>query len=427
MNVDKFDQKIGRLRRRVTELWQRNGESLPQQQVISEVFNELHSALEELDLANQELRQQNEEISLARVAVEAERMRYQDLFEFAPDGYFVTDPKGIIQEANRAAVTLLNVSQQFLVGKPLLIFIAESERQSFRANLLDLQRTNQARLLEVRLQPLKNVSFYAALTVAAIRNTSGKLLALRWLLRDVTEHKQAESALRESEERYRLLVELSPDTIFIQSEGKFVLVNSAGVKLLGAVTSQELIGRSVLDFVHPDYWGIITARMLQLKEQLNVVPLFEVKLLRLDGTVVDVEAAATGFSYANKPAAQVVMYDITERKQAEVALQRLNANLERQVEERTAQLQQALDFEAMLKRITDKVRDSLDESQILQTAVQELALMLRVSSCNAALYNLSQGTSTICYEYTTKLPTFQGRVAQMATFPEIYRQLLQGQ
>jgi len=104
----------------------------------------------------------------------------------------------------------------------------------------------------------------------------------------------------------------------------------------------------------------------------------------------------------------------------ELALQQLNANLERQVQERTSQLQQALDFEAMLKRISNKVRDSLDESQILQTAVEELALILHLSGCNAALYNLSQGTSTICYEYTTKLPTFQGRVAHMASCPEIY-------
>jgi len=72
----------------------------------------------------------------------------------------------------------------------------------------------------------------------------------------------------------------------------------------------------------------------------------------------------------------------------------------------------------MLKRITDKVRDSLDESQILQTAVEELAHILHLSGCNAALYNLSR-TSTICYEYT-KATTFQGRVAHMASCPEIF-------
>jgi signal transduction histidine kinase len=109
-------------------------------------------------------------------------------------------------------------------------------------------------------------------------------------------------------------------------------------------------------------------------------------------------------------------------------VQRLNADLERQVQERTAQLQQALNFEAMLKRITDKVRDSLEESQILQTVGQELAQGLRVNRCDTALYNADQTNACICYEYTTSSPpSFQGCVVQMAEFPEVFYQLLQGQ
>lgn len=105
----------------------------------------------------------------------------------------------------------------------------------------------------------------------------------------------------------------------------------------------------------------------------------------------------------------------------------LNADLDAQVLERTTQLQKALDWEAMLKRITDKVRDSLDENQILQKAVQELALVMGMGACNAALYDLERQTSTIYYEYVTTLPTSQGRVAKMTNYPEIYNQLLQAQ
>ena len=97
------------------------------------------------------------------------------------------------------------------------------------------------------------------------------------------------------------------------------------------------------------------------------------------------------------------------------------------MQERTAQLQQALDFEATLKRITDKVRDSLDEHQILQAAVEELALVLSVGCCNAALYDYSQGTSTICYEHAASIPASQGRIARIAQFPELYQPLLNGQ
>lgn len=103
--------------------------------------------------------------------------------------------------------------------------------------------------------------------------------------------------------------------------------------------------------------------------------------------------------------------------------QQQNINLEQQVRQRTEQLQNALDYESMLKRITDRVRDSLDEKHIVQAAVQELTVILKLAGCNAALYDFNQGTSTIHYEYTQSIPTSQGRVAQMENFPEIYQQL----
>ncbi|NJN85373.1 MAG: GAF domain-containing sensor histidine kinase [Leptolyngbyaceae cyanobacterium SL_7_1] len=108
-------------------------------------------------------------------------------------------------------------------------------------------------------------------------------------------------------------------------------------------------------------------------------------------------------------------------------LHRVNHELERKFRARTAQLQLAFDFEATLKRITDRVRDSLDEDQILQSVVRELTLAIGVSGCNAALYDLDQGTSTVCYEYTASVFPSQGRVADMGAFPELYQQLLQGQ
>ncbi len=114
-------------------------------------------------------------------------------------------------------------------------------------------------------------------------------------------------------------------------------------------------------------------------------------------------------------------------------LQNLNIHLEHQVEERTyqlqastIQLQQALKFEALLKRITDKVRDRLDEKQILQTAVQELVLALGASCCNAALYNHDRNISVVEYEYTTDLAGYKGRIIEISKFSEIYQQLKQG-
>lgn len=116
---------------------------------------------------------------------------------------------------------------------------------------------------------------------------------------------------------------------------------------------------------------------------------------------------------------QALEETVKHLRQLEMELQQSEAKL-------SDQLQTAYDSEATLKQITEKVRDSLDENQILQGAVEALAQALKVGCCNAALFDLGQQTSTIRYEFATSIPPSQGRVSQMADFPEIYDQLLQG-
>jgi PAS domain S-box-containing protein len=108
-------------------------------------------------------------------------------------------------------------------------------------------------------------------------------------------------------------------------------------------------------------------------------------------------------------------------------VRQLNANLEQEVRERTRQLRQAYEFEATLKSITDQVRDSLDEDQIMRAAVKALGQAIGAQGCNAAMYDLEQGTSRIKYEYTTLDEPFQGYTMRMANFQQGYTQLLQGQ
>lgn len=131
------------------------------------------------------------------------------------------------------------------------------------------------------------------------------------------DRRRAEDALRESEERYRSLVELSPDAIGIQSEGRVAFINNAGAALLGATSPEELIGRPILDFVHPDYQEIAMERVRRMVEEREMVPLTEEKFVRLDGTIIDVEVVASFIVYQDKPGVMVVFRDITERKMME--------------------------------------------------------------------------------------------------------------
>ena len=145
--------------------------------------------------------------------------------------------------------------------------------------------------------------------------------------RDITQRHQMESALQESEERYRLLVDLSPDAIFVHQNGRFIFANEAGLQLLGAPSLAELSTHPIWEVVHPDYRTIVTERIQQMAQLGQAVPLIEEKFIRLDGRVIDVEVVATGLSYQGQPAMQVVARDITARKQTERALRESEANL----------------------------------------------------------------------------------------------------
>ncbi len=138
----------------------------------------------------------------------------------------------------------------------------------------------------------------------------------------IVQREQTEAALRESEERYRLLVELSPETIAVYSEGKLDYINITGAKLFGAATPEELIGRRIEDFVHPDDQQFPKARVRQIQVKGNLAIKSEQKLVRLDGRVIDVEVTGIPVTYLGKPATQVIIRDITERKRAESALMR---------------------------------------------------------------------------------------------------------
>jgi len=133
----------------------------------------------------------------------------------------------------------------------------------------------------------------------------------------------AEESLRESEDRYRRLVEASPDGIVVQSEGKIVYINPVGVQMAKATNPEDIIGKSVVDFIHPDHRETVRRRIRQTQEEkLRPDPL-EQKLVRLDGQTVDVEVTPIPFTYRGKPATLVVFRDITTRKKAEEELLRV--------------------------------------------------------------------------------------------------------
>jgi PAS domain S-box-containing protein len=140
------------------------------------------------------------------------------------------------------------------------------------------------------------------------------------LVRNITRYKRAEQALRESEERYRRLVELSPTGIFINHEGLIKFANPTAVSLLGAASSDDLIGLPVTDIIGPDFRDAVQQRVERVVTSAVALPPMEQVYVGVDGRVFDVEATATPIMHEGQNAVLCVFHDISERKHAESAL-----------------------------------------------------------------------------------------------------------
>jgi PAS domain S-box-containing protein len=149
-------------------------------QLIDEVIKELRDSLAELQVAHDQLIRLDEEILSVREALAAERRRNEALFELMADGYLVTDGNGIILQANRAAARLLNLSQRFLQGRPLLLFVG-ADRDRFASALGELRENGgERRDWRLTLRPRERMAFSCLATVAATRE--GDEMVMRWIL-----------------------------------------------------------------------------------------------------------------------------------------------------------------------------------------------------------------------------------------------------
>ncbi len=188
VNLDSFAQQIQFMQRRLDTLYRGAcTEVQAPPDLLPMAFKELGIVSEELEVAVEELQQQNAQLLVAQEAVERERQRYQELFEFAPDAYLVADAGGTIKEANRAAAKLLNVSPRFLAGKPIVVFVVEEERQNFHTQLTQLHALEQAHEWVLSLCPRHDQPFKASLTGTIVKDWQGNVVGIRLCIRNISD------------------------------------------------------------------------------------------------------------------------------------------------------------------------------------------------------------------------------------------------
>jgi PAS domain S-box-containing protein len=172
---------------------------------------------------------------------------------------------------------------------------------------------------------------------------------------------QPEQALAASEDRYRRLVESCPDPIVVHSDGRIRFVNAAAVTLLGASGPAELLGRPIAEFVHPDFHAIVAERVHKMQETGEPAYLLEEKLLRLDGSVVEVEVAGAHVIFQGEPAIQLVGRDVTERKRLEAERRRLQDRM-REARRRESLVAVAEGVAHQLAELSSTIVDTADQA-----------------------------------------------------------------
>jgi PAS domain S-box-containing protein len=157
-----------------------------------ETIEALETAMEELQVSIEELQLAHEEVQAARFIVEAEREHYRELFECVPYPYLITDPEGVIREANEGAASLLGARRAFMVGKPLVVFVAEAARPAFRTRLRQLRGGGRTEW-PLQVVPRDRDPKMMVCAASALRSRESGAERIYWLFRDVHEREDVAS------------------------------------------------------------------------------------------------------------------------------------------------------------------------------------------------------------------------------------------
>ncbi len=229
------------------------------------------------------------------------------------DTVMLMDTRGIILDLNETAARKFKKYGDNLIGTLADTLLPHEIAQS--------RRTLTNRVIEkkeaVRYEDERDGRWYD--TVAYPVVVDGEVTRIAMIARDITDRRKSEDGLRESEERYRQLVEISPDGVIIHQEGKIMFLNPAALVMLGVKDGNELLGKNVLEIIHPDSRDAVRNN---IEKDLggNTTPSIELQLLRGDGSSVIVEGRGVKTMINGKPAIQVAIRDITERKRIEKEL-----------------------------------------------------------------------------------------------------------
>lgn len=310
--------------------------------------------------------------------------RFSGIFHSAMDAIITIDERQNIILFNPAAEHVFRCTSTQAIGGPLSRFMPErfhalhaAHVQHFGAvGVSDRQMGKQRDLFGLRDD---GEEFPLEASISHTTQNGKKLFTV--ILRDITARKGAETSLRDSEQRFRGLIEASPEAIYIHQDEKIIFVNQAAQILFGATEPDQLIGKSVFSLFHADSSNSVRGSIEAIQSRTLTTPIVERKIVRLNGEIRFVEVAVSGFDIAGKHAIQGMMRDITERYEARAELERSHAELRR--------LGNALETaqEEERKRLARELHDDLGQTlTVLKMDMSNLRSKLSEAPADPATY-----------------------------------------
>ncbi|MHB1317616.1 MAG: PAS domain S-box protein [Anaerolineae bacterium] len=313
-------------------------------------------------------------------AVAAERQLLRTVIDNLPFSVYAKDLQGRKTLANRADVERMGLStEEEALGKTDYDIYPPDRAAEYAANDQRVLLGGVAILNEERLHvtPEGRREWRLGSRVP-LTDGEGQIIGLVGISQDITERKQADEALQESEARFRTLFEAAPEGIFVHSNGRLTFVNPAICSMMGASSPEELLGTHYLDLIPPEYREEVAERTRVGQETGAPAPTMELELLRKDGSRIPIESTPVPVRYQGSPSQLVLVRDITGRKRREKERAQLDARLAQlQRLESTGQLAGGVahDFNNMLGVIlgyADMALGRVDATQPIFAELQEI-------------------------------------------------------
>lgn len=299
--------------------------------------------------------------------------------EGMPDGVMLVNMSGEIVYVNKAFETMLGYKAKDLVGKSALdlpTYRRSRDKEKARGYLMEVIEKGSALPIDMNAVTRDGGEIPINFTASVIKDAQGNPRTLVAVIRDISERKRAEEALRDSEELSRGILAAATTGIYLLQDGRFRYVNRLFEEISGH-TSDELIGSYSLDYVHPEDREAVRTQAIKALKGQSSLP-YEFRLVKKDLAIVWVLDRVASIQYKGKRSVLGTLMDITERKQAEEEIARYTRQLETLFNIGTT-VSQTLNLEELLGNVQDKVLEvmGVETSAIFLFKEQASEMVLR--------------------------------------------------